>query len=202
MSKVIPQKFFTQPALKVARGLLGKYLVRKVGNKIIYAKIIEVEAYSGPKDLASHASKGKTKRNEIMFGEAGYFYVYFVYGMYFMLNVVTGKKGYPAAVLIRGVEVDDKKINGPAKLTKFLKIDKKINGKPAKPESGLWFEEVKNTQRGVTFPRVFTHKRAPTPTRKSNTPPRVRIIAKPRVGVAYAGPVWANKPWRFIAQDE
>lgn len=198
MQRVITQKFFDQPVLKVAKGLLGKYLVRKVGKKNIYAKVVEVEAYDGQKDLACHASKGKTERNCVMFGEAGHFYVYFVYGMHFMLNVVTSKKGYPAAVLIRGVEVEGKKLNGPAKLTKFLKISKKLNGKKAEPESGLWFEDNKNASRAITFPRVLTRKRAPTPTRKSNNPLRGRITATPRIGVAYAGPVWSQKPWRFI----
>ena len=138
--------------------------------------IIEVEAYDGPSDRASHAHVGKTKRNEIMFGEAGRWYVYFVYGMHWMLNIVTSKKGYPAAVLIRaGVVTRHGKeitINGPAKLTKFLKIDKKFNGLPAISKTGLWLEDSKSLM------------------------PSYRITRGKRIGVEYAG-AWAKKPYNF-----
>ena len=132
--------------------------------------ITKVEAYDGYKDKASHASRGKTERNQVMFGPAGYFYIYFTYGMHWMLNIVTGPKNYPAAVLIRGT----KEINGPARLTKFLKIDKKFNGKKAELKTGLWFED-----RGV----------------KINPKD---IMKTARVGVAYAGPVWSKKKYRFL----
>lgn len=102
MKKLPPQKFFKAPVLKVAKSLIGKYLVRKLRGKEIALMITEVEAYDGANDLACHARHGKTKRNEVMFGEAGRFYVYFTYGMHWMLNIVTGPKDYPAAVLIRG----------------------------------------------------------------------------------------------------
>src|SRR4029079_3799991 len=126
--------------------------------------ITETEAYVGPQDLASHASKGRTKRNEAMFGPPGTFYVYFLYGLHWMLNVVTGPVDYPAAVLIRGVEG----IVGPARLTKALGINGDLNGKMAGRETGVWFGE------------------GPRPMRK-------QIIRSARIGVDYAGPVWSLK---------
>ena len=117
----------------VAKDLLGKYLVRKIGNKTIRQKITEVEAYVGEKDLACHSSRGKTARNEIMFREAGTIYVYFTYGMHWMLNIVTEEVDCPTAVLIRGTE----NVTGPARLTKFFKIDKDLNGQKLGKKSGL-----------------------------------------------------------------
>lgn len=178
---MINQNFFNQPTLKVAKNLLGKILIRKIGNKKIRLIITEVEAYDGPRDKASHASKGKTERNKIMFEKAGCFYVYFTYGMHYMLNIVTGPKNYPAAVLIRAGVLTYKlnnlqtykPITGPARLTKFLKINKKFNGLKAMPKNNLWLEnsgiKVKSSQ----------------------------IIAKKRVGVDYAGKIWANKKYNF-----
>ena len=166
MKKVLQKNFFEQPTLGVAENLLGKYLVR---DGVAYM-ITETEAYDGFGDRASHASRGETPRNKVMFGEAGVWYVYFVYGMHHMLNIVTGAKGYPAAVLIRGVEG----ISGPARLTKALGVDRKMNEQKAKPESGLWIED-----RGVIVPKNHIEK-------------------TPRIGVAYAGEEWAGKPWRFV----
>lgn len=171
MRKVLRQDFFNRPTLKVARGLLGKFLVRKIGGngeRIVAMMITDVEAYIGHKDKASHASRGKTLRNTPMFGKAGYWYVYFTYGMHWMLNIVTEREGYPAAILIRGVA----DISGPARITKFLKIDKKINGKRASRKNNLWIED-----RGIKIS------------------PR-QISKSKRVGVPYAGE-WKNKLWRF-----
>ena len=135
--------------------------------------ITETEAYDGPNDLACHARSGKTKRNWPMFEDAGTIYVYFTYGMHWMLNLVTGAKEYPAAVLIRGLRVADVRLDGPAKLTKYLKIDKKLNSLTLGKKTSLWVED-----RGV----------------KIN--PR-HIKRTPRIGVAYAGS-YATKPWRFV----
>jgi len=173
VNKILTPDFFNRPVVDVARELLGKYLVGKIGTQEIRLEINEVEAYDGPQDLACHGRFGKTKRTEPMFGPAGHFYVYFVYGVHWMLNIVTGQENYPAAILIRGAG----KINGPAKLTKFLSIDKTFNSKLATPETGLWFED-----HGL----VISHK---------------RIIASTRIGVEYAGPVWAKKPYRFLLRD-
>ncbi len=102
--KPLQRSFYLRPTLKVARDLLGKRIVRRRGRKILIGKIVEVEAYRGSIDPASHAYRGKTKRNAVMFGEGGHLYVYFTYGMHFCSNIVTGKKGIGEAVLIRAVE--------------------------------------------------------------------------------------------------
>ena len=101
---VLTRKFFIRPVLVVAKDLLGKVLIKKDGNRVLAARIIEVEAYDGKVDKASHSFNGKTKRNEVMFNEGGYFYVYFTYGAHFCCNVVTGKSNNGEAVLIRAVE--------------------------------------------------------------------------------------------------
>jgi DNA-3-methyladenine glycosylase len=103
-SKKLPREFYTRPVLKVAKELLGKILIKIERNEILAGKIVEVEAYDGNIDEASHSFRGKTKRNEVMFREGGYFYVYFTYGVHHCCNVVTGKEGHGAAVLIRAVE--------------------------------------------------------------------------------------------------
>jgi DNA-3-methyladenine glycosylase len=167
---MLAEKFFERPTLIVARELLGKFLVRRWRGKIVKAMIIEVEAYDGFKDKASHASRGLTKRNSVMFGPAGYWYVYFTYGMHWMLNIVTGKVGYPAAILIRGVEG----ISGPGRVTKFFKIGKSFNNKRADRKTGLWIEDD-----GVKIPPN-------------------KIKKGPRIGVDYAGPYWAEKEYRFF----
>ena len=169
MRKVLNQKFFDRLTEKVAKELIGKFIVRKIGRREIVLMITEVEVYDGFGDKASHASRGKTARNSIMFGPAGYWYVYFTYGMHWMLNIVTRESGYPAAVLIRGVDG----FGGPAKLTKFLKVDSRFNGLSANKRSGLWLED-----RGVRL-------------RDS------KVKKGPRVGVSYAGPYWAKRKWRF-----
>ncbi|MFZ2975457.1 MAG: DNA-3-methyladenine glycosylase [Candidatus Moraniibacteriota bacterium] len=143
---ILNQIFYNQNTLKVAQDLLGCFLVRKKGRKIIKAIITETEAYCGFDDLASHASKGKTKRNELMFGEAGHTYIYLVYGMHWMLNIITEKKDFPAAVLIRGADLLDekgeivKKLDGPAKITKFFGITGKLNGIDITQKEIIWVE--------------------------------------------------------------
>jgi DNA-3-methyladenine glycosylase len=170
----IPNSFFERKTLQVARDLLGKYLVRRLGDKMVREKITEVEAYVGPHDLACHSSRGKTARNEIMFREAGTIYVYFTYGMHYMLNIVTEEKDFPSAVLIRGTE----NISGPGRLTKALKIDKTLNGQKLGKKSGLWIEpdlKILNS--------------------------KLKILKTPRIGISYAGEVWAKKPYRFLLKS-
>lgn len=170
MRTVLSQDFFNRSTIVVAKELLGKFLVRRQGSAEKAFMITEVEAYDGFEDKASHASRGQTLRNSPMFGHSGAWYVYLVYGMYDMLNIVTREKNYPAAILIRGVEG----INGPGKLTKQLKITRALNNKKAAAKSGLWIED-----RGV---KISTK----------------NISKTPRVGVNYAGPIWSAKPWRFL----
>lgn len=103
-NSVLSRKFYIRPVLTVAKDLLSKLLVKDKGNSVIAGRIVEVEAYDGNVDQASHSFNGKTKRNEVMFNEGGYFYVYFTYGAHYCCNVVTGKKNHGTAVLIRAVE--------------------------------------------------------------------------------------------------
>ena len=145
---ILSRKFYQGKTLKVAQDLLGCFLVRKIGNKVIKCMITETEAYIGEDDLACHASRGRTPRTEIMYGEAGRAYVYMIYGMYFMLNVVTERKNFPAAVLIRGVEASieasieaSKSLDGPGKLTKYFQIGKSLNGHDLTKGKKLWVEK-------------------------------------------------------------
>jgi DNA-3-methyladenine glycosylase len=171
MAKMLTHAFFDRPAEVVAKQLLGCSLCVRVGEKVERHIIIETEAYVGPHDLASHASKGRTARTEVMFKKAGTIYVYLIYGMYDMLNIVTGEKDYPAAVLIRGVG----KWSGPGKLTKALHITRSLNGKKLGKHSGLWVEEA-----------------------LEQIPPD-HIVCSPRIGVAYAKE-WAKEELRFTVK--
>jgi DNA-3-methyladenine glycosylase len=192
--KRLRQKFFRQKTERVAKDLLGKFLVRKIGKKKISGLIVETEAYVGPHDLASHASRGRTQRTSTMFRDAGHWYVYMVYGFYHCLNIVTENEDYPAAVLIRAIEplegIERMKKNrhtndiknlasGPGKLCRALEIDKKLNSTSALlVNSKLYIED-----RDVKIP-----------------PEEIKKTA--RVGVDYAGH-WARKPLRFyVAGNE
>jgi len=179
----VNQKFFNRNTVIVAKDLLGKFLVRRIGNKIIKARITETEAYCGTKDLACHASKGLTERTKIMFGPPGHFYIYMVYGMYHCLNIVTEKEGNPSAVLIRAAEFSilnlqfsnksqTIKLKGPGILCRELKIDKKFNSIDITKSNLLWVEDDE------------------TKIKKS------QIKKGKRIGVDYAGK-WKNKLWRF-----
>ncbi len=143
LNKRLDRGFYDRATLKVARELLGKYLVLKKDGEILSGKIVETEAYVGPTDRASHASKGKTRRNEVMFGPPGHAYIYFTYGMYHCLNLVTEKEGYPAAVLIRALEPErgiqimkknrktdriENLTSGPGKVCMALGLDRSLNG--------------------------------------------------------------------------
>lgn len=177
MNKVLSQQYFSRPTVQVARSLIGKYLVRSIDGRVIAGKIIEVEAYVGPQDKACHASRGKTQRTEVMFGPGGTAYVYLIYGMYHCLNVVTEQEEFPAAVLIRAIEVDGVLIDGPGRLCRVLQIDRSLNRIDLTTQESLWFED-----RGG---RIL----------------RGQVAALPRIGVDYAG-AWAKKPWRFRLQPD
>lgn len=160
--------------VRLARGLLGRYLVRTSDGVATARMITEVEAYDGERDRACHARAGRTARTEVMYRPGGCWYVYLCYGVHEMLNLVTGPEGWPAAVLIRGLEGAP----GPGRVTRMLGIDRRLNGAPALPASGLHLED-----RGVRVPKSW-------------------VQATPRIGVAFAGPVWAAKPWRFVIAPE
>jgi DNA-3-methyladenine glycosylase len=157
MRKVLGSEFFERPTTTVARDLLGKFLVRKVGGKESALMITETEAYDGPPDLGSHSARGHTARTEVLFGPAGIWYVYIIYGLHDMLNIVTKRDG--AAVLIRGTDGYPK----PGTLTKALRVTRALNQKPASRKTGLWVED-----RGIKIPKKD-------------------IEATPRIGIAYAG---------------
>lgn len=168
---ILNADFFAQKTDIVAHDLLSQYLcVRDGMGKITRLPITETEAYLGPHDLACHSSKGKTKRTEVMYGPPGTIYVYIIYGMYHMLNVVTEEDKHPSAVLIRGAG----KYDGPGKLTQALDIDKNYNGLMLGMESGIWIECAAVSEKG-----------------------KKKIITTPRIGVAYAGE-WAQKELRFV----
>ncbi len=169
----LPVDFFTQRAIEFAPALLGAILVRRVGALVRRARIIEVEAYLGPKDLASHSSKGRTKRTAVMFGPPGRAYVYLIYGMHTMLNVVVGREGDAEAVLLRAAEpLDgwDADLSGPGRLARHFAVTLADNGR-----------EV--TGDGPAFQADATY--------------RPRVVRRKRVGVDYAGR-WKHRRLRFI----
>jgi DNA-3-methyladenine glycosylase len=177
VSRVLTRPYFLRPTLTVARDLIGKFLVRHNGGEVLAGKIVEVEAYVGTSDRACHASKGRTARTEVMFGPPGVAYVYLIYGMYHCLNVVTEQEGFPAAVLIRAVEVEGRLIDGPGRLCRLFEIDRSLNRLDLTLKQSLWFED-----RGVPVARRD-------------------IDQLPRIGVDYAGE-WARKPWRFRLREK
>lgn len=167
----LDRAFYDRPASAVARDLVGCLLVRIRDGGAQVVRVVETEAYVGVHDLASHASRGRTRRNEVMFGPPGYAYVYLIYGMYHMLNVVTSPAGDPQAVLIRAAEPVcgvTAATRGPGRLTRALGIGLEHNG------LDLCGTEL-----------FFVQGR-----------PARRLVIAPRIGVEYAGP-WAEVPLRF-----
>jgi len=171
--KKLPHSFFNRPAVDLARDLIGKILVRRIGTKELRARIVETEAYIGTHDLACHASKGRTARTEVMFGPAGHAYVYFIYGMYDMLNIVASKEDDAQAVLVRAAEpLDDWKadLSGPGKLARALHIARALNGAD------------------LTGNKLYL---------LDNPRDRPEVIATKRIGVDYAGD-WKDALLRFV----
>lgn len=183
-SILLTPEFFIRDTRLVARELLGKVIYHRINKKVYKAIITETEAYHGAGDLACHCSKGKTKRTSVMFDHPGLIYIYLIYGIYYMLNIVTMPKNFPAAVLIRAVKnlqvsFDMKKFekinhptDGPGKLTKQLQIDGRLNNKLLTPNTGLWVVDE-----GIEIPAD-------------------KIQTGKRIGIDYAGK-WKDKPWRF-----
>jgi len=169
----LPRAFYDRDTVIVARDLLGKYLIHESRGVERIGRIVEVEAYLGPHDLAAHSARGLTERTKIMFGPPGHAYVYMIYGMYFCMNVVTEREGHASAVLLRAVEPVaniGERTQGPGLLCKAMRIDKRLNG---------------HDLTGKNF-----YIAAP-----ANTGP-VTIVKRPRVGVDYAGH-WARRHLRF-----
>jgi len=187
-SFLLPREFYNRPTLTVARELIGARLVRILDGVKLVGLITETEAYISEKDLACHAKAGLTPRTAPMYGEPGHAYVYFTYGNHWMLNAVTERKGFPAAVLIRaiqpieGVDVmmerrSGRDTFGPGKLTQALGITKSDNNADLTgTASSLWIEA------GVKVPN--------------------KIVTKsPRVGLNNTPEPWLSKPWRFKVKD-
>ncbi len=146
----LPEQFFTRDVLEVAPELPGKYLVIKQNGEVNYFMIKEVEAYRGIEDTACHASKGRTNRTEIMYHTGGHIYVYLVYGMYWMFNIVTGLRDDPQAILIRKLEG----LDGPGKLTRHLNIDRSYYGENLCLSSRIWIEDKGFIPTVFTCPRI------------------------------------------------
>jgi DNA-3-methyladenine glycosylase len=190
---ILKQSFYDREVTEVARDLIGRYLVRKSHGKILAGIIIETEAYRGQEDLACHACVGKTKRNAIMYGPPGYAYIYFTYGMHWMLNCVCCPEYFPAAVLIRSIwPTDGLQIiashrnqqnpkdwcNGPAKICQALDLDGKLNGIPL-------FQQNSELRIGQGVPI------------SPNT-----IQTSPRIGLGSTPEPWLSKPWRYFIPNE
>ncbi len=191
MPKPLSISFYNKPTIDVAKQLLGKFLCRRAGKKLYVGKIVETEAYLGKKDLACHSSRGKTERNKTMFGRAGRAYVYFIYGMYYCFNVVTEEENNPCAVLIRALEpismpksfeskfADNSSLfnilDGPGKLCREFRIDRKLDGWDLTKGKRLWIEKGEKIE--------------PSQIGKSK-----------RIGVDYA-PIWRDKMLRFYIKN-
>jgi len=162
----LQRDFYIHSAIKLAPDLLGKILCRRLNNEILRFRITETECYIA-NDTACHAYRGKTPRNSVMYEIGGTAYIYLCYGIHNLLNVVTGVLDEPEAVLIRGIEDFD----GPGKLTKFMKIDRSLNGIDLTISNELWLEDD-----GVQF----------------------EYVATPRIGIDYASVDDKARLWRFV----
>lgn len=189
----LPRAFYAQPTLEVARQLLGKRLVR-IENGIRLAGIItETEAYIGMEDQGCHARAGRTRRTEVMFGSPGHAYVYFTYGMHWMLNCVTEQEGFPAAVLLRAIlpsegdeliaerrsgQPEERWTDGPAKICMALNINGEQNGSDlCATDAHLFIETVLKL-------------------------PESSVTTGPRVGLNNVPEPWKSIPWRFLVKQD
>ncbi|MGQ0751373.1 MAG: DNA-3-methyladenine glycosylase [Betaproteobacteria bacterium] len=169
----LPRAFYDRDAVSVARGLLGKLMVHRTGEVERVARIVEVEAYLGPHDLAAHSAKGLTPRTRVMFGPPGHAYVYLIYGIHHCVNVVTESEGKASAVLLRAVEPlrnVEGRTQGPGLLCKAMGIDKRLNG-----------HDLLNDDFYIA---------------DDGSRRRIAIVRRPRIGVDYAGH-WARRLLRF-----
>jgi len=175
--KKLNREFYDRDTIVVAKDLLGKYLVHAVDGTKRIGKIVEVEAYLGPHDLAAHSARGLTKRTQVMFGPPGHSYVYLIYGMYYCMNVVTEREGHAAAVLLRALEPIKnitERTQGPGLLCKAMSIDKRLHGHDMLSKDFFIAE--------------------------SSDSGNFKIIKRPRIGVDYAKH-WAKRHLRFYIKD-
>ena len=173
-SRKLPRSFYDRDTVAVAQDLLGKHLVHVVAGVQRVGRIVEVEAYLGPHDLAAHSARGLTPRTRVMFGPPGHAYVYLIYGMHWCMNVVTQPEGQASAVLLRAVEPVkniEARTQGPALLCKAMGIDKRLNG-----------HDLLSDEFHIAAPEGEPHP--------------IRIVKRPRIGVDYAGH-WARRLLRF-----
>lgn len=171
--KKLPRAFYHRDTITVAKELLGKHLVHVIHGVERIGKIVEVEAYLGPHDLAAHSAKGLTPRTKVMFGPPGYAYVYMIYGMYYCLNIVTEDEGHASAVLLRALEPVkniQSRTQGPGLLCKAMEIDKKLNAHDLLSRDFYIAGEIEDK--------------------------KIKIVKKARIGVDYAGH-WAKRLLRF-----
>jgi DNA-3-methyladenine glycosylase len=169
----LPRRFYNRDTVTVAHELLGKWLVHQAGGGRRIGRIVEVEAYLGEHDLAAHSSKGLTARTKTMFGPPGHAYVYFIYGMYHCMNVVTEREGHAAAVLLRALEPVENlagRTCGPGLLCRAMKIDRRLNGHDLVSDDFL-----------ITAP---------------DSAEKISVVKRPRIGVQYAKH-WAKRRLRF-----
>jgi len=165
------REFFLRDVLDLAWLMPGKNLVLASEEGVQRYQISEVEAYRGEEDQACHARKGRTKRTQVMYMSGGHLYVYLIYGIHWMLNIVTGPADFPQALLIRSLS----EVKGPGRLTRKLGLDGSFNEEDLVRSSRVWIED--------------------------NPEATGEIITRPRIGIDYAGEEWRTKPWRFILQD-
>jgi DNA-3-methyladenine glycosylase len=173
----LPRHFYDRDTIVVARELLGKLLVHVTAGVAKVGRIVEVEAYLGPHDLAAHSSRGLTPRTRVMFGPPGHAYVYFIYGMYHCINTVTEREGHASAVLLRALEPVENlagRTQGPGLLCRAMGIDKRLNGHDLLSDD------------------LFIA--------RDPAPQRFAIARSPRIGVQYAGH-WAKRHLRFYIRD-
>lgn len=216
MNKRLKRDFFCQPTLEVAKAILGKYLVRRIGQKKLVGKIVETEAYIGPKDKASHGYLGRqTPRNRAEFLIGGHIYIYLIYGMYWQLNISTAAQGKPECILIRALEpiyspshprlhfagakrgrgsrepLDKLRVNltnGPGKLCRYLQLDQSFYGEDLTKSKRIWLEDSAPKQVRLGAGRGEIIKPS-------------QIVATKRIGIDYAGPYWSKRKWRFYLKD-
>lgn len=173
----LPRSFYNRETIVVARELLGKYLVHESRGAERIGRIVEVEAYLGPHDLAAHSARGLTERTKVMFGPSGHAYVYLIYGMYYCMNVVTEREGHASAVLLRAVEPVKKvtgRTQGPGLLCNALRIDKRLNA-----------HDLLSKDFYIAAPPKTDH---------------FAIVKRPRIGVDYARH-WAKRHLRFYIKS-